>query len=68
MVDLAGPAGYELERRLGSTKAAARQMYLAAIGTVPHFYGETGPALQRLRERAAEQIAAVAVATGEVTS
>jgi hypothetical protein len=58
MVDIAGPAGYELERKLGSTQAAARAMYLAAIGTVPHFFGENAPALERLRERAAEQLAA----------
>jgi hypothetical protein len=57
MVNLAGDAGYALERKLGSTQAAARKLYLAAIGTVPHFYGETGPALERLRERAAEQSA-----------
>lgn len=54
---LAGPAGYELEKKLGSTQAAARQLYLVAIGTVPHFFGGTAPALERLRERAAEQAA-----------
>ncbi|HET9893161.1 MAG TPA: pentapeptide repeat-containing protein [Mycobacterium sp.] len=54
-VDLAGEAGYALERRLGSTAHAGGLIYLASVGRWPYFYGDDEPALADIRRRAAEQ-------------
>jgi uncharacterized protein YjbI with pentapeptide repeats len=53
-VHLAGQPGYELEASLGSTERAARAIYLASTGRVPHFYSTTEHALENIRRCATE--------------
>jgi hypothetical protein len=53
-IHLAGPAGYALEERLGSVEAAARAIYRASTGRVPHFYATNSRALEDIRRCAEE--------------
>ena len=53
-VHLAGAAGYELEKQLGSQRAGAA-IYRASTGRVPHFFANNEAALLDIRECAAEQ-------------
>jgi uncharacterized protein YjbI with pentapeptide repeats len=53
-VHLAGPGGYQLEKKLGSAEFAGRAIYLASEGYVPHFFGTTERALEDIRLRAKE--------------
>jgi hypothetical protein len=53
-VHLAGKAGYELEAKLGGTESAARVIYRASTGRVPHFYATNEHALEDIRRCAAE--------------
>jgi hypothetical protein len=53
-VHLAGPAGYALEKEMGSAEAAARAIYRASTGRVPHFYATGERAMEDIRRCAAE--------------
>jgi hypothetical protein len=53
-VHLAGEAGYALERKLGDPALAARAIYRASTGRVPHFYATNEWALENIRRCAAE--------------
>jgi hypothetical protein len=54
-IHLAGPAGYELEERVGVERAAA-QIYQASVGRVPWFHDANDErALADIREWAAAQ-------------
>ena len=65
-IDLAGEAGYELERKHDSARAG-EMIYMASCGFVPWFYDpDNEHALKDIRRCAAEQAAAAAVEeTGE---
>ena len=52
---LAGRAGLDLERKLGSAEDAGRAIYLASTGRAPYFFGSNGSALADMRRCAAEQ-------------
>jgi uncharacterized protein YjbI with pentapeptide repeats len=54
-VHLAGKAGYELEEKLGSAELAARAIYRASTGRVPHFFATNDRALEDIRRCAAEE-------------
>jgi hypothetical protein len=53
-VHLAGKAGYELEATLGSAELAARAIYRASTGRVPHFFATNERAMENIRRCAAE--------------
>jgi hypothetical protein len=55
-VHLAGPAGYELERKFDVQRAAA-MIWQASTGMVPHFFASDEDALEDLKKRAAAQSA-----------
>jgi hypothetical protein len=58
-VDIAGTAGYELERKLGDPARAGAMIYMASVGFVPWFYDPSNEhALKDIRRCAAEQAAA----------
>lgn len=55
-IHLAGKAGYELERKLGSAERAGAQIYMASVGFVPWFFDPSNAhALADIRRCAAEQ-------------
>ena len=54
-VHLAGKAGYELEAKLGSAELAARAIYRASTGRVPHFFATNERALDDIQRCAAEE-------------
>jgi hypothetical protein len=53
-VHLAGKPGYELEEKLGSAELAARAIYRASTGRVPHFFATNERAMEDIRRCAAE--------------
>jgi hypothetical protein len=56
-IHLAGPAGYELEKRFDSEIAGA-MIYRASQGYVPDFFADNRTAMKDLKARAAEQVPA----------
>ncbi|MGN6106664.1 MAG: pentapeptide repeat-containing protein [Kofleriaceae bacterium] len=52
-INLAGPAGIELERKHGAQRAGS-MIYRASTGRVPHFFASNERALADLRRRAEE--------------
>ncbi len=60
-IDIAGRAGYELERKLDDPARAAAMIYMASVGFVPWFYDPSNEhALSDIRRCAAEQTKAAA--------
>ncbi|HEY3499951.1 MAG TPA: pentapeptide repeat-containing protein [Polyangiaceae bacterium] len=53
-IHLAGKAGYDLEKQVGSPQAG-RMIYLASTGRSAYFYGDNATALEDIKRRAAEQ-------------
>jgi hypothetical protein len=56
-IHLAGKAGYDLERKLGSAEYAGRAIYRASTGRSPHFFATNERALEDIK-RCAEEDAA----------
>lgn len=68
-IHLAGKAGYELERELGSAERAGAQIYMASVGFTPWFYDPSDEnALNDIRRCAAEQTAASSAAAAPAAS
>jgi hypothetical protein len=53
-IQLAGEAGYALEKKLGRSDLAGRAIYRASTGRSPHFYATNERALEDMRRCAAE--------------
>jgi hypothetical protein len=61
-IHLAGPRGYELQKKLGWL-AAGRLIYRASVGHAPDFFADNGPALEDLRKCASKEAAEASTST-----
>jgi len=64
-IHLAGPAGYELEEKLGWC-AAGGAIYRASTGRWPDFYADEVTAMEDIRRGAAEEALAAAAGGGSI--